>query len=810
MKNPINKLFVGEIEIPDKFTPGLLKTHDYVSFQIAPSANNDNTQLDTLIKSFGSIKNSQLFKHLKDGQPVIAFELYADYKESYYMLTVPEKQKVLFKERLDSAFEGGGIKEYTHVGWPFVEYDKDTLIATVSLSKESFFPLLMDDSMICKEMLHVTEDLKINEKAFVQFLIEPIDEGWQNELERMYEAYIKGRSEGTTGGWLKSGGRMLDQKISSLASSLSDEDMVSTRTHRQIKEVNQKFRQNGYNVSIRIVANAPSYDRRNDIVEGLAGAIKGSNFYNSWQLTPVIRKKKTSVMIMNRQPSLLGSSNLLCEDELKVLCRFPTRDVVTKRLKRMKPDENKVDERITRDVIPIGRSIEFGGTGSRVGFSIADDDTASKARLFIAPPGSGKTTLVQTFKNGAMNAGHGGSIFDIADGGLYYNSIESTPLEKRHRLILVNFADEEHPHIFNFSSLGRDSDTIGAMFAEFFEVYYKTASNHRMNSLLRKTAMTSFANPDSTFLELIMLMRDEDYRRKFLPLIRKDHPDLFLWWKTDFPKIAKSESQMSEILQPILYRLDNLQYNKRLGPIFCGRGGKLDIYNWINQGKWVLYNLSNGVFLENEQRMLMSFLNYAYWTATLQRETLLRAGKKVVVHHKMYDEPQTYMNATPIFELSISKSRKYRVSDNFFIQNPSQVISRNEALWQQIIGMNPHILVGGGLDIKNLKIMAQELNVTIEELKQLEQLEYHWYFKTYVGKSALPPFIFDASGMPTMYGRDRGLERRWKAYFAPHSVSMIKEEIQARNLRLTIEEYRKLIETYDEPDDEEGVLIGED
>ncbi|WP_421021329.1 hypothetical protein, partial [Klebsiella pneumoniae] len=110
----------------------------------------------------------------------------------------------------------------------------------------------------------------------------------------------------------------------------------------------------------------------------------------------------------------------------------------------------------------------------------------------------------------------------MADGRLYLEAIETTPEEERGKLVLVNFADERYPHIFNFSSLGRDSDTVGAMFAEFFEVYFKTAHNHRMNSFLRKAAMTVFSNPDATFLELILLMRDEEYRRKFLPTIRKE------------------------------------------------------------------------------------------------------------------------------------------------------------------------------------------------------------------------------------------------------------------------------------------------
>lgn len=813
VSNAVKNIFVGDINIPDKYTPGIFKTHEYRTFRLAPTVDNDNKNIDTLIKAFHSVLNRQMFKNLRGGQPVIAFEFYADSSRSFYLYTVPTKYSSMLKERMQSAFKGGGIKEYDHKGWPFVDDHKNTLVANLQLSKQPYFPISMDvNAMICKDLLHVTENLKNEEKAFIQILIEPAEDGWQSDLERAYEEYLIGGSKGGTGSFLKSGGRKLDEIITDLSStiggSVSSASSAEIKRHRQIKEFSHKRNQKGFHVSVRLVAEAKTYEARNDIIEGLSAAFKTGNAQNGWELVPVFRKSHAMLATRARQIGILTAQNLLCEDEVKTLIRFPTKDVETMKLERMKPDESVVDERITRDIISVGTSIEYDSKGKTVGFSIANPDTASKSRLWIAPPGSGKTTAVKRFMQGAMEVNHGGSIFDIADGSLYYGAIECTKPEYRDRLVLVNFANEQYPHIFNFSSLGRDSDTIGAMFTEFFEVFFKTQSNHRMNSFLRKASMTVFTNPDNTFLELILLMRDEDFRKKFLPTIRKDHPELFLWWKTEFPKIAKSDSQITEILQPILYRLDNLQFNKNLGPIFCGKGGKLEIARWMNEGKWVLYNLSNGVFLENEQRMLMSFLNYAYWTATLQRESFLQRGIEPPIHHKMYDEPQTYMNATPIFELSISKSRKYRVSDNFLIQSPTQVIDKNEALWQQILDMQPHIILGGGLNIKNLKIIASQFGLEPDELKQLEQLEYHWYFKTYVGKNALKPFIFDGSGLPPAYGRDDILEQKWRMHFAPKSIDEIKLENNARNFKLSVDEYKKLIESYDEQDDEEGVPLG--
>lgn len=803
----------------NRWRPGILKTHDYTSYLVAPSTDNTNAEIDMLIKSFFSVRNDQLFKMAwGDGQPVIAIEVYADHQTAYYLFTVPTQHKLLMKERLEAAFKGGGVREHTLEGWP-MQYNQDTtLIANVALTKSPVFPLQFSDASICKDLLYVTEELRENEKAFVQILIEPQADGWQAELESAYEKYLGGEAI-PGGGLLKSGGRSLDASISSFAASIGDKDNKHKPKsanngfvkHRQIPDFHKKIRQSGFNVAVRLVVDAPEYNRRNDIIEGLAGAFKATNYYNAWQMQGIIRKKAAMTALQKRQMPFLQSANLICEDELRGLISLPTKEIKTKRLERMKPDEETVDQRVTRSIIPVGFSIEYGARGTTVGFSIADPDTASKARLWIAPPGSGKSTGVLTFMQGSIAAGHGGSIFDVADGRLYLQAIECTDPRERDKLVLVNFADERYPHVFNFSSLGSDADQIGMMFSEFFEIFFKTASNHRMNSFLQKSSITVFADPNSTFLELILLMRDEDFRRKFLPQIKRSNPDLFLWWKSEFPKIAKSESMMNEILQPIIYRLDNMQYNKRIAPIFCGRGGRLEIAKWMNEGRWILYNISNGIFLETEQRMLMSFLNYAYWSATLSRERLLQGKIEPVIHHKMYDEPQTYMTATPVFELSISKSRKYRVSDNFLIQNPTQVIKRDPALWNQIIGMNPHILVGGGLDNDGLKEMAGILKISKEELAQLESLEYHWYFKTYVGKESLKPFIFNAKGMmPPNHGPAPALKMYWRQALAPKTAEEHREDISARNLKLSLADYRKLLESYDETDDEEGVPIGED
>lgn len=797
----------------NRYRPGILKVHDYVSYRIAPTTDNNNAELGTLIKSFYSIRNDQLFKALRGGQPVIAFELYADHNTSFYLYTVPARHKILMKERIQAAFKGAGVKEHTHKGWPFEEDPPDTLIATLNLTKNPIFPLQLGDTMICKDMLHVTEELREGEKAFVQILIEPILDSWQEDLEKTYEAYLRGDPV-ADGNWLQAGGRMLDSSITRWVNTIGKQkqsERPSQKKHRQINDFHKKIRQSGFHVAVRLAVQAKDYGRRNDIIEGLAGSFKATNYYNNWRLSGVLFKKAALMSIQRRQMPLMSSHNLLCEDELKGLLCFPTKDIKTKRLERMVPDEEHVDQRITSAIIPVGYSIEYDSRGKEVGFSIANPDTAAKARLWIAPPGSGKSTAVKVFMQGALAVGHGGSIFDVADGRLYLEAIECTPPERRDKLVLVDFANQEYPHVFNFSSLGTDADTIGMMFAEFFEIFFHTASYARMNSFLQKSAITVFTDPDSTFLELILMMRDEDYRRKFLPKIRKTHPDLYLWWKSEFPKIAKSEAMINEILQPILYRLDNLQYNKRIAPIFCGRGGRLEIAKWMNEGRWILYNLSNGVFLETEQRMLMSFLNYAYWTATLSREAMLQRKQEPILHHKMYDEPQTYMTATPVFELSISKSRKYRVSDNFLIQNPTQVIKRDPALWSQIIGMNPHILVGGGLDNDGLKEMASILKISKEELAQLESLEYHWYFKTYVGKESLKPFIFNAKGMlPKSYGPDPALQQKWRRILAPKTVDEHREDISARNLKLTVQEYRELLESYEHKEEEEGVPLGQD
>ncbi len=795
------------------FNFGIFKTHTYCSFRVAPTTDNNNEGIDRLIKAFLSITNTQILKNFRGGQPVVALEILATHERIYYMMTVPTQYKSMMKEKIQSAFPGGGIKEHEETDWPFTPLDKDTLIAVIQTKKDSFFPILMGkDESIAEELMHTLEELQKEEKAFIQILLEPAENGWQDELEKAYESYLNGNHSGASRGFLQGGGKKLDEFLTGMVASFSEGDGNGHgyRKHREVKDLRTKIRQSGFHVAVRLLSKAKSYERRNDIIEGVAGAFKTVSGENLWELAPVFRKESVYESVQLRKMPILGSVSLLCEDEVKSLWRLPTKEVQTRKLERMTPDEEYVDERLTKNIIPIGRSVEFDSEGKEVGFSITNADTSSKSKLVIAPPGSGKTTMVKRFMQGALDVGHGGSIFDVADGQLYYGSIECTQPKYRDKLVLVNFANERYPHVFNFNSLGSDADTIGAMFAEFFEIFYKTASNYRMNSILRKASMTNFTNPDNSFLELIMLMKDEDFRKSFLPTIRKENPDLFLWWKQEFPKIAKSDSAMQEILQPILYRLDELQYNKRLGPLFCGKGGKLEIFKWMNEGKWVLYNLSGGVFLENEQRMMMAFLNYAYWIATLQRERMLQNGIEPVIHHKIYDEPQTYMTATPVTKLSISKSRKYRVSDNFFIQNPSQLIEQDKALWQQIIGMNPHILIGGGLDDDNLKIISRNLNIAEQDLKQIEQLEYHWYMKTYVGKEAIKPFIVNAAGMPKTYGDDPNLVVKWRQYLAPRTTEEVRKDISARGLRLSIQEYDKLLASYENDAGEEGVLLGKD
>lgn len=789
----------------------------FVLYEVAPSLTHDNKKIKILADSFATIFDTdKLF-----GKEVITYEIYGNDKSVHYLFGCPESSSGYFRPKLENSFKGSSV----HV-WQGDEHNgKHTGLGpcaailqsgsyhgfTLNLKQPSFLPLDMKDAQIYEEILSTMDSLEKNEKLLIQIIIRPLSDDWQNDCRESYEAWLNGETiyRGVHGKQMLQGfmtGAM--RSLQNMAKLMSNEDADDVRRRQAVPDVKIKLTQPGFNVQIRgLVAATPS--RQTIIARSVASAFRNLSKENDFKLNHSINQKRLALLIEERKISVMANKQIISSLELSNMIKVPDGKCDNPKIQRTAPEERRVDEGLTKHGMLIGHTVHTADK-KPVHFSVAHADDVARVKLFVASPGGGKSTIIEQLVFEAAKLGHGAVIFDIADGKLYERVIQMLP-EYKDKLVCIDYTDEIYPPAFNFSALGGSDDDRGMIFAEFFEMLFKTDDLARTQSYLNKAALSVFADNNATLLEFLLMLRDADFRNSVIPNLRTTHPDLYLWWMKEFPKI--SEARWNENVAPIIVRLDNLFYNTRMRNILCQRGGKVAPAEWMKNGNIVVVNLSNGTFTEPEQRMLMALHNYAFWNATLAREKETRAGLKPRPFHLIYDEPQTYMNATPMVSRAISKARKYGTSLSFFIQEAEQIIKEAPALWKEILGMSPHLMIGP-VSESTAKHIKKELNMSEEEILAIKNHKFHWIMKTYVKKEAVPPIVIKA--MPPRDERDEEEKKKvigskhtaevklkWRTHFSRQMKSQLQADISARNMGLSVAEYHKLLNSYAAPKSEE-------
>ena len=785
-------------------------------YEILPSLSHDNKRIKTFVDSLATIFDmDRIFINSKE---VVGLEIHANHERISYYFVIPDHYREYILSKIKHTFKGSAIigegvhkdsddsqsgnqLRATHFVSSSHESDQSDLsryhLVTLQLKEPSFLPLNMNENArMFEELTHTLDNLQEEEQVWVQMLFQPVNDEWQEEFREAYLHWLNGERN-YKGIGIKEAFQLFLKGFLEALENMTRQVIRAKEEDRAkrsgIPDVNKKLSQPGFKTCIRVLVDAEEY-RKAQIARGITAAFRTLAHTNDFVTrTPIFKQRTVKQMMERKMPRILMNGQILCSSEVANLMKIPDEKVDTPKLQRMTPEERRVSEKVTKQGIWMGNTVTK--PPQPVYFSVSSLDDVARTRLIVASPGSGKSTLIEQFVHEAAKQGHGCAVFDVADGTLFERIILTNP-EFQDRIIAIDYTDEEYPPAFNFSALGGDDATRGLMFAEFFEQLFKTEDLARTQSYMLKAALAVFSDPESTLLEFIEMLRNDDYRKKMLPKLRTRQPDLYLWWTREFPKV--SEGRLREIISPILVRLDMLLYNTRMRNILCQKGGKLNPAEWMEKGNIVVFNLSGGSFTEPEQRILMSLHNAMFWNATLAREKLTRQGKEPRPFHLIYDEPQTYMGATPMFDRAISKARKYRVSCNFFIQEAEQIINQAPDLWKKILGMSPHLLVGPVSEF-TAKQLSKELHMSVEEVLAIKSHKHCWIVRTFADKEAIEPFVMKS--LPRREEREKiqtnhiskAKERSRRQYNILPKQELDKD-INARSMGLSLAEYEKLLE----------------
>jgi DNA helicase HerA-like ATPase len=274
----------------------------------------------------------------------------------------------------------------------------------------------------------------------------------------------------------------------------------------------------------------------------------------------------------------------------------------------------------------------------------------------IGTTGTGKSTLLKNivYQDLRQDREHGLCLLD-PHGDLIDEILGLVPRDRIDDVILFDPMDTERPFGLNLLDCDHNdpyqvrwvvSTVMGTLQRLFFYSW-----GPRLEHVLRHTLLTAMKIPNSTFIELLLLLTDEDYRKKVVENI--DDPILKQFWE-DLPR---SDRERYELISSTLNKISPFITDISMRNIVGQPKNTVNIGNIMNRGKILLVNLSKGDLGEANSALLGSVLVNLIMIAAFQRRSI--PSKQRRPFHLIVDEFQNF--ATESFTILQSEARKYAV-----------------------------------------------------------------------------------------------------------------------------------------------------
>lgn len=283
-------------------------------------------------------------------------------------------------------------------------------------------------------------------------------------------------------------------------------------------------------------------------------------------------------------------------------------------------------------------------------------DERRQGMYIIGTTGTGKSTLLKNIiiQDMHFDKEHGLCLLD-PHGDLIDELLPLVPKARLNDVILFDPMDTERPFGLNLLECDRDDphqvrwvvSTVMGTLQRLFAYSW----GPRLEHVLRHTLLTAMALPDSTFIELLLLLTNEDFRIQVVQ--RLQDPLLKQFW-ADLPR---SHKDRYELISSTLNKISPFITDRSMRNIIGQPKNTINLRQIMDTGKILFVNLSKGDLGEANSSLLGAVLVNLILIAALQRRSIPLPNRRPF--HLVVDEFQNF--ATESFAILQSEARKYAV-----------------------------------------------------------------------------------------------------------------------------------------------------
>ncbi|NOH04965.1 MAG: type IV secretion system DNA-binding domain-containing protein [Chloroflexi bacterium] len=283
-------------------------------------------------------------------------------------------------------------------------------------------------------------------------------------------------------------------------------------------------------------------------------------------------------------------------------------------------------------------------------------DERRQGTYIIGTTGTGKSTLLKNiiYQDMRNDKEHGICVLD-PHGDLVDELLELVPKNRVKDVILFDPMDLERPFGLNLLACDRNDPHqvrwVVSTIMGTLRRLYSYSWGPRLEHVLRNALLTAMLLPDSTFLELTLLLSNETYRKRIVEQVKD--PIVREFWNS-FPR---SEREKYDLISSTLNKISPFITDPSMRNIIGQPQNTIDLRKMMDEGKILFVNLSKGDLGEESSALLGSVIVNLVLISSLQRRSTPVHNRRPF--HLVVDEFQNM--ATESFAILQSEARKYAV-----------------------------------------------------------------------------------------------------------------------------------------------------
>jgi hypothetical protein len=641
-----------------------------------------------------------LLKENPSLQEYISFEMISSAEEGIRFYVVAPENIVRFVEGQVYAHHPGTHLSITEDYVSSVDMEESVYdVAFVELLKPSFFPIrtYKDFEIDTLSALSTSiAEVAAHEHVWVQFLIQPLADVWQQEGADYIAAVREGESQGGIGAGLFGAfktsladilveflriliqvpiavfQRPMEEDRSSPARASVEPVKLSVTQEAELAAIESKLGRMGFSIVLRVVSIGDDKARVSANMRHFLASLQQFSIASANSLNPIMASN-VAAEIRNYENRVFDHKHslVLNTEELGSLYHYPSSGITTPHIKwynsrKSEPPSN----------LPVKDCVYMGDTmyrSKKVRFGLKNGDDRLRHMYLIGKSGTGKSTLLETMMTQDIMNGEGVGILD-PHGETVEKILERIPDDRIQDVIYINPSDSTRPVGLNLLEMEDTSqkNLMASGLVSAIRQHFDYSWGPRLEYLLNYAILTLLEVPGTTMLAITRLLEDTNYRNFILHSVKD--PVVRRFWEVEYKNLAGNQRFVTEAIAPIQNKVNRFLASTTIRNILGQKRSTVDLWSAMNDGKIILMNLSKGKIGSDNANLLGALL-----VSRLQFYALQRAKIPYDLRRPFYlyvDEFQNFASGS--FEEILSESRKYKLglylTHQFTAQLPEELL----------------------------------------------------------------------------------------------------------------------------------------